>query len=299
MFDRMRQDKGKALADWPAWCYLPMAAAYAAVSGGRVAAIEAMRDVAALSAMAAWRLTKGVYRYDPEVYAALVATPMDPTKPIPAEVLYRLPEWGMYLETPGLAWTSTILRGCWIHLEYDANNGRHELRLLLDCIDDRLVQVPIHLGSGSVLEAIDRMTQEAQRIAAGLGVVADCSPQTNSAMAQSAAPLLSLILYLCSSEPEIEDRLHPGSRPGRPAPKRTRQGYRLFEADKIRVWDVGLQTGRLIREAKAVTQSHDDTARASPRPHMRVAHWHGVWSGPMSGPRKFAYRWYPPIIVGV
>ncbi|MBF0176790.1 MAG: hypothetical protein HQL63_08090 [Magnetococcales bacterium] len=130
LFDSFRAQRGRGLPEWPAWCYCPMAGAYAVVSRGDpcpITDLGAMLDVSALSAMAAWRMTKGIYRYDPDIYQALITTPL--SGDLPSEVLYRLPEWCLYLETPGPPFLEETIQGAWVHLEWDMNTARHELRI--------------------------------------------------------------------------------------------------------------------------------------------------------------------------
>src|SRR5690606_8370701 len=64
--------------EWPAWCFCPLAAAYAIVSGGgknRVP-LERMHEVSRVAALAAWRTTQGVYRFDPSLIEELRRTPL-------------------------------------------------------------------------------------------------------------------------------------------------------------------------------------------------------------------------------
>ncbi|MCK7579293.1 MAG: hypothetical protein MZV65_28555 [Chromatiales bacterium] len=53
-YDQFRQDR-RELGDWPEWCYCPMAAAYAIVSGGgsNRLGLDRIGEVARLSALAA------------------------------------------------------------------------------------------------------------------------------------------------------------------------------------------------------------------------------------------------------
>ena len=51
-----------------------------------------------LSALAAWRMTQGVYRIDHYIAPEVLKTPLK--SDLPGEVLFRLPEWSVYLEVP-------------------------------------------------------------------------------------------------------------------------------------------------------------------------------------------------------
>jgi hypothetical protein len=53
---------------------------------------------AQMALYSAWRLTKGIYQFDPDVFAAVWETPI--TEHVPSELLLRLPEWAVYVETP-------------------------------------------------------------------------------------------------------------------------------------------------------------------------------------------------------
>jgi hypothetical protein len=71
---------------------------------------------------------------------------------------------------------------------------------------------------------------------------------------------------------------------------------RLFEADKPTVWTVGEETGAQIKKAR---ETATRKTGYSVRPHMRRAHWHGFWSGPLTAEKRdFAVKWLPPIFVG-
>lgn len=290
--DDLRQLRGQPNMDWPDWCYLPLAASYAVISGGgpRRVPHDRVADVGILGALAAWRLTQGVYRFHPAVYDAVRATAV--AGDVPHDVLLHLPEWCVYVETPGMMHAAQPLHGAFAHLEHDANDGRRELRLVLDA-DAGLCPVALHLGAWSLEESIRRMAAEASRHGFG-----QPSGDLISALRPVVEPIVSLLLYLCSQAGEIGDGQR---RPANPAPKRTKRGWRLFQADRPTTWDVGVRMGAALRRAYQAEHLAGEAAgdRAGPRPHVRRAHWHGYWLGPRDGERRFDLRWQPPIAVGV
>src|SRR5262245_50136983 len=74
----------KQLGDWPDRCFLPLAGVCAVVSGGRpVAPGKQVEHIGILGALAAWRVTQGIYRFDPTTFDALWDTPV--TGDIPTE----------------------------------------------------------------------------------------------------------------------------------------------------------------------------------------------------------------------
>lgn len=305
MATELIRDKGQdGLPDWPDWCFLPLAGSYAVVSAelcvSRIA-LPYIGDVARHAALCAWRLGQGIYRFDPAVFDAVRDTAV--SGDIPHDVLFRLPEWAIYIETPGMTAGDQPLHGAFVHLEHDANTGRAELRLLLDT-EASLVPVPLHLGPWSLAESIQRMAAEADQQAAAHGLPGP-GEAGNKSLAAAVEPIVSLVLYICSQAGEIGA---PGHHPTRAAAKRTKRGMQFFPADKPATWDVGVRLGAALRRAYQSEQTGTGGVHTGPRPHIRRAHWHGFRSGPRLRPdgseipaaeRAFDLRWMPPIAVNL
>jgi hypothetical protein len=293
MADRFRADRGKDLPKWPAWCFMPMAGWYAIVSERHNIdrlGLDLIGNVSALSAIGPWRYSQGIYRFDPDMLATLTDTIV--SGDIPVEVLFRLPEWSLYIETPGMTFCGVPLYGYFTHLEWDTNTERQELRLLLDT-DIGFIPLPVHIGKWTITEAVDRVEDEAVKNAVVLGVAYEKDMEVVQVRASEINPLISLLLYICSEEPEIDDEREPGASPSRPQPKKTKHGWRLFPPKRPRIWTAGKATGQRLREATEV----DETGKAI-RPHLRRGHWHGFWTGPKTEKQKFVYKWLAPMMVG-
>lgn len=254
-------------------------------------------DIARLAAILTWRYTQGIYRFDSDLRAALAVS--DLTGDIPAEVLYRLPEWCVYVETPGMSWLGADLIGFWAHLEHDANDGHSELRVL--CLTS-VGYMPgvVHIGQWPLPEGLTRFVDEARRQAVARGLMTPSGmydPVAIADMAQKQAdaltPLISLLLYLCSEAPEIDDARQPGHAPSHPHPVKTKRGWRLFPPSQPTIWTVGTQIGELLRRERTETLAAGQTVR----PHIRRGHWHGYWTGPRSERQRFVYRWLPPMVI--
>ena len=87
------------LPGWPRWCFAPMAATLTWLR--TVAPGHSPRDVSRIATLGAWRPGQGIYRLAPRLAEALIATPL--AGDIPCSALLNLPEWAVYIETPGIA----------------------------------------------------------------------------------------------------------------------------------------------------------------------------------------------------
>jgi len=305
--DRLRALRDRDFPEWPDWCFLPLQAAHAIVGGSSgTLPPELAMHVGIVGALATWRVSQGIYRFAPAVADAVAETPLDGD--LPVDLLYRLPEWCVYIETPGRTFDDRSLHGFWAHLDWELDGGADELRLLLDvartpdeALDPRhgLVPVPVILGEGTLADALERVVESGRRRAQALGFAADLGgrDELQRHVAQI-TPLVALVLYLCAENAEIGD----GSRrPSRPQPKRTKRGPRLFPPDRATGWDVGVRLGAALRRVPEAEEpgsaEQSQSGRASPRPHIRRAHWHTFRVG--AGRRDRVARWVPPTGVRV
>ncbi len=308
---------GGAAKAWPGWCYLHVAAALAIAhaeeerTGNPRAPLDdpcLTADAAVLAALLPWRLTKGVYRFDAEVLGEVWSTPIDGD--IPAEILYRLPEWSCYVEIPeGFAPPAPFedLRGFWAHLEWDGDAGHAELRFVLDRGSGLFTPV-LNLDASTLVGCVRSTRREAMLVA---GISANTAEELldnaeGEEIARSAAsalaPLVSTVLYFCSANAEIADASGRGRRPGNPAPRRVKKrGEKLFAAQEIREWDVAFRLGAALRRARSETDACPAGSGAGPRRRARVrrAHWHTFLTGPRSGEQTPILKWLPPIPVNV
>ena len=290
MYGQALAGRGHDLPDWPDWCYCPMAAAAAVVNACGRPAVDG--SVATIASLAAWRMGRTIYRYDPALYTALESTPVER---IPRRIIYRLPQWCVYIETQGWLAATPGLAGFFAHLEWDAKTGRHELRLLLDLaggILDTLVPVPVHLVSDNLDDCLRAMLRESmiqgERLQTPAQVLLDQTGMT-SELAQITGRCLSLLLYLCSEQPDYDQQP-----PANPAPVKTRRGPRVFPAANLTTVRVGAAIGSTIRQGSASAPGH--TGRTV-TPHVRRAHWHTYWTG-SGADRRPVLRWLHPTLVG-
>jgi len=287
---------------WPGWCYVPLAGAYAIVSGGgdnRVIPGQQTADVGRVAALGAWRLSRGIYRFHPEMFRAVWETEMGDR--LPVEHLYALPEFCVYLLFPELMpLFGFSTHGVFVHLEHDVNSGEPELRLLLDTDVAGITPIALHLASASIQENIRETEEYTMRQAKRAGDLPTgfVHPPVLDAMRESWERVISLVLYLCSVNLEIRDAAGKKSAPRRPGPVKTKKGWRIFPADATTFWEVGYETGENLARECEVSERGPMGERWSPRPHIRRAHWHSFWTGPRTGARKLVVKWLHPILVG-
>lgn len=308
LVDRARAERRPDDADWPPYVWLPLELAGAIVAEAwREERPESLpstqpemidiltRQASELAALSGWRATQGIYRFDQILLENLLATPLEGD--LPADALRRLPEWCVYVEAPP-AMTVASNQGpvrlhgsfAWVDRE---RGGGDILTLALDAegVPLSVMHVPLR---GTLVESIDSVAQQWRTNVADGSAYAMPPPDFAARAAETARPILSMLLYLCADNADLG-----GERPSRPTPTKTKRGSRMFPPDRPRTWDVGVRIGAAIRSAQSEVRGDGDggDARAGPRPHIRRAHWHHFWRGPREGARELIVRWLPPTLV--
>jgi hypothetical protein len=196
------------------------------------------------------------------------------------------------------------MHGFFAHLEWDIKEKREELRLLMDA-SDILLPIPIHL-IGTLEEAlaeVEKVSRETARNRLGFDL-----PSFHKEHLKEVAPLVSLLLYLCSQAAEIRDAKGADRLPKNPKPQKTKHGFKTIPASNPTAWEVAFRLGAALRTVIAEERERDQPvgSHSSPRPHIRCAHWHSFWSGSRadsarsgSMDRKLILKWLPPIPVNI
>lgn len=286
LFRRMKGDP--QIGDWPAWCWVPLAGALAAISEGNSSLIrQRAHHTAIVGALAAWRQTQGIYTIHPTLMEALWVSSLEGE--IPPEVLHRIPEWCVYVPTPGRGIATIPIAGFFAHLEHDANDGRMELRLLLDTEDGPLLAIPLHVWmNGGLVAAARRASEEAAFYARAENDPTDTTIIERVGIA--CAPLVNIVLYLCSRTAELRTPAGEIKSPRRHPPSRT--------PNAPITWDVGFRVGPALDAAMTRQSTTPRGTHASPRPHVRRGHFATYWTGPKITPQTPVLHWIPPIPIG-
>jgi len=291
--DRLRGELVTHVSDFPAHWYLPFHAVArtmdsALMEMGRAGLNPpriAPATVNLVGTIAGWRVTQGVYRFDATLFDALITTPVSGR--LPTDLLSRLPEWTVYIETPGMQWGGESLRGVFAQVG-EMGDGAECLYLVLS-VRRQLYGFLLRLDQPSLEAALDLAGHPASCRELGIN---------ESDIREVLPRIVSLLLYLCSESAELGDGIR---RPARPVPQRTKKGLRMFPADRPTTWDVGMRMGAALRLAYREDEEQRASgsgAHASPRPHIRRAHWHTILSGSRENPTR-TLRWLPPIPVNV
>jgi hypothetical protein len=327
-------ERGKSLPDWPKLYFVPVE--------GWINYFKAHPDAARLpkgptrdewiasrvlylSALCPWRYTQGIFRFAPSFAKALCSSSLKGD--IPCEVFLRLPQWSIYVETPKTRYDNSILVGFWAHLQNrDITMEKPALKLLLNMVNET---------GGSFLSSIviplEPMTLEAYIKDSFEGWLTNpLTPEDEAALHVTSAdhqalyrseevreafyahsvermrPILAMLLYLCTTEPDIVSNRKPGLKPANNEGRHVKKGFRLFPAEGPHIWNVGQSMendmAKHYRVVHDESQSLPSDKKREVRSHVRSAHWHGYWKGRRpkaeeKDMREFIFHWIPPLLV--
>lgn len=384
--DGVKADPARVgLQGWDSCCYMPYLVAFPVmehIHRDTVAQSEAHLALASdsklVAALCAWRMTKGVYRFDPTMMSELMRSEIDGD--IPTSVFLRMPEWCVYIPTPGLEYSPGMpVHGMFSWIDIDPMRVGSDPSLCFEILLDpkrmsnqtlmgmaggsrwrleraqqRWVEqgepvpteekaVELHFGGdefvhfsvrvdlalGSMKDAVKRTVYEKHEKAKDLreflnsaesrdmseqqrlvtenyvDAMLNISDEAREGLAKGVSTFfmkaVNLVLYLCSDDADmtregLEDRKAKVA-------KDLSLGRRVYQADKIKTWDVGMRLGSEIRGWMKQEDSGDragpEGVGESPRPHVRRAHWHTFLVGPRSGGQQRRPKWLPPIPVNV
>lgn len=244
-----------------------------------------------------WRATQGVYRVDPELFELLVDT--DLCGSVPADVLEKMPEWCIYVESPNLQFKPASSKGeqeeafgFFALLDPDRETGDPWLSIFI-LGKQAYEMATIKLIAGKSLSDCVKGTVEIIRERNPSHPISKNQEKNLGALI---GPFLNILLFICSQASEIGDGV---VRPILPTPKNTKRGNRFFPPNEPNVWDVGVRLGASLRTARESSENQSVNSGSTVRPHIRRAHWHGYWHGQRNTDRDFKLKWIPPIAVKV
>jgi hypothetical protein len=253
-----------------------------------------------------WHPSQGVYRFDQGILKNLYLTTL-PIHLDPA-ILTRLPEYCVYVETPGLTTEDgELLHGFFAMIEsvaWDDSDDSDNTKYFSHCYISLDHGPQDRLGTSRIL----RFDLNKPTLKDAIETLSEIDPDSGFwdprlDLESWITPLLSQLLYICSTEPEIRSGSDPQRQPTRPMPKKTRKGYRLFPPTSATVWECGWRTGAAIRfdrSRQEPSQIATGDVRRSPRGHVRRAHWHVFYAGPKdASTREVRLHWLSMINVNL
>jgi hypothetical protein len=242
--------------------------------------------------LAAWRLTKGLYEFDPLLIDALQDTE-DTT--VPTDLFARVPEHCVYIPLERRLFGHSV-QGVWLYPRLD-NAGLVNLSVVLYVDASQAVTLSVSLRPGLTIRESAQLDLDATRDAAAT-LPRDQLNLPGTLTRDDVSDLvlcINLLLYLCSREPDIQGAVR------RPAPSTKGLKWRYEIPLLTQTLYVGFKHGGVIRMWKEQDFSKptpDSSGLGLPKaPHIRRAHWHLYWTG--KGRQTPVLHWIPPTPVNI
>ena len=297
-FDRALAEERRRGRSWPAYVHAPLAVAENVAADSGFTGLGAAAQPHIIAGLAAWRPTQGVYRFHPTLLEELWRTPV--TGDLPGELFRNLPEWCVYIEAPGRdAGPGMPMHGFFAHLA-PGEGGAETLELLFDLRAPMPMLAPtrVHLH-GTVQDSV-YVTARSRMDPDLADAVSDLVDELVRGYIEPLSSVLSVLLYLCSEAPELRDAEGRRDAPAPPKPKRPRrrgQVERFAAASAPTVWETAFELGDRLEAAQGAAESDGGESGRTVRPHVRRAHWHAYWRGPVDGPRQRSLKWISPLLI--
>lgn len=288
---------------------------------------------AIVTVVASWRQSQGIYRFDESVEKSFKE--MSISSKMPTSVFFHLPEWCLYIETPGLKLPrvgystpgeSVQVNGIFVALDITVREndplypyGKYDLIVGFVYEDDHNAILPLIVTldyDSTIDESMDRFYKTCRatldRDVSEGKISAEYGRWWKKGAAnwveiwkQSLAKALPYILYLCSINSEVRDIKGTSKTPRNPQPVRTKKGEKLIPASAPTYWECGYRTGPILRGYHREISEYKGGTHASPRPHLRAAHYQHYRVGPrkINGERVplekqgVELKWIAPILV--
>ncbi|MBF0233298.1 MAG: hypothetical protein HQK65_09710 [Desulfamplus sp.] len=262
----------------------------------------AVSDIGNLAAILSWKVTKGVYRFDPELLESLWDVKLD--KEIPVDLIFEnLPKYCCYIDLEGFqpAEDKSVI-GFFTYLEHDANTGHREIRLAFVMTDQDtpyLTNFAFHVDEsdttiGSMVDAsLEYSRKQVPKLFEGLNTsIISTSDKDCFDPNEKYSPFFSLILYICSAERDIITVSKPRKIKKTKNPKKQKKQLPIE-------YRVGSTIGKNIRKARSEysKEGTDTGAGTKKSPHIRKAHYHLYWTG--EGRKIPQLKFIYPVLVNI
>lgn len=264
---------------------------------------------ASLPLLTLWRLTKGLYAFEPELQAALIGSEINH---LPLNLLQRLPEYAPYIALSGpgqqgIEIAGVPVRGFWVTLAENTDRTRL-LQVITLNPDGDLHLYLLQLNGTTLQDTLADTRQTAQQLrqeafdhrpenSIQVPLPALFSPPSEAFEVALWNTVLTLTFYLCSEEPDLTGVVRGDPQEG----KARHQGSRWYVPERSTTLQVGMRYAGAVRmwpQHLGQRAASDTSGLGTPRmPHVRRAHYHLYWSGP--GRQEPRVRWLQPTLVNM
>lgn len=298
--EKARVERARGDFKWDEKCYIPISFTKVIVTKGNdqrkfAPDFAKTSDAITMAAIAPWRLYKQIFSFAPEMEKLLYEQLEECV--LPVDILSCLPYQCIYIQLK----TVPGYDGFFVYFESDEDL---ELRLLLVHEDMWTLPLAIHLmPGGTISDGLKAMCKRSERemkaydILPGSGILNG----KETLLFQYAAPLIQLVLYICSQNKEVEADPEQGKIVRIPKSKKfIKDKYR-----EVKKYNCGEQTAKIIRgmygtqtrtKQSFVSSTDSDSAGTPKRPHVRRGHWHHYWRGKQSE-REIILKWIAPTFI--
>lgn len=249
-------------------------------------------DPLLVGALVAWRPSKSIFKFKDAMFEALIETDLKGN--IPSDILLRMPSWAVYIETQPSENMPYPIEGFWAYLSRLGNQnelilvahlrkGKEAEDLGFDC-DKDVLSFQLPLGNHPVDELVRMMFADSSR---------PLNDDILTILSAVVSNMLTLVLYLCSEEPDIDNFKAPVA-----TIKYFGKNPRIISAKEPVKWEVGVRLGAALDLARARQADiiNGNVSGILIEPHIRRAHWHSFWVG-KKGQQQITIKWLPPIPV--
>lgn len=272
------------------------------------------KDKSLLMTLGAWRPTQSICHFEKELGESLIGTSF--TGDIPSEVFLRLPEWCTYIDTSNfnISKGGIGVNGFFVSLDKGhSDDEQASLFFYYNLANGEAETLFFALGDWPIEESIARYNDMGTSVLHSIEKIDGIAPETLASFKNTAEEMkvdekllsisLNFTLYLCSKAPDIINSQNENKwGQSHPVLQKTKKGYRIFPPDKPVEWIVGEKLEKqvqLFATKQEKIQKEEGKTHASPRPHIRKAHWHGYWTGPKDKPQVFELKFLHPIPVAL
>ena len=296
---------------WPGWCFLPRDE-FAAIVKPRLPTnvnddqkAKQLTWMKMATILIPWRVSRSVYRFDPDIYEALINTSI--RGQLPVDLLFKLPEWAVYVETPGRdTYYGGKSEGFVASLNFSSVDEGEVMLSFLSFLDEGIYFTEwFFLKDGfTIEESIAEALERHHSVTANMNLSEPEEKLDLEEVTAHVSKLVNLLLYICQTNSEYRDiRCADGAEkvPANPSPTRTKKGLRFFPPKKPTVWECGFRQGSVIRRAGSEHSESQGGTHRGPIPHTRAAHWHtyivgkGSRKDPTKGKRVL--KWIHTVLV--